>query len=328
MAAVVRICVRLAGIPLALELAAARAATMPVRTIAAHLDDCIGLLVGGPRTALPRQRTLRAALDWSHALLSERERILFRRLAVFAGGLTVEAAELVCADPLRGVPEQERYQLYGYEILDVLASLTAKSLIQQQAAVDSVRFQLLEPVRQYACTRPSRASGPAVAGAASATSRRPAGTSSAGALAWWTGGTAGWTGPWPPVAGRPHWSSNCAEPWPAPRHAAGVRSSSWTIWASTPRVAPSCSARSWKRNPSTPSWCYAPAYDPDSNPIEWLWRVFRPTVTHAHQRQTIDDLVADADVWITNRTPQQILQHIGSPCRVSPKRPEHLANAA
>ncbi len=73
---------------------------------------------------------------------------------------------------------------------------------------------------------------------------------------------------------------------------------------------------------------YTPAYDPDSNPIEWLWRVFRPAVTHTHQRQHIDDLVADADAWITARTPQEILQHIGSPCRASPRRPAQLANAA
>jgi hypothetical protein len=73
---------------------------------------------------------------------------------------------------------------------------------------------------------------------------------------------------------------------------------------------------------------YTPAYDPDSNPIEWLWRVFRPAVTHTHQRRTIDDVLVDADAWITHRTPQEILQHIGSPCRASPKRPQQLANAA
>ena len=74
---------------------------------------------------------------------------------------------------------------------------------------------------------------------------------------------------------------------------------------------------------------YTPAYDPDSNPIEWLWRVFRPAVTHTHQRQHMDDLIADADAWIADRTPQEILQHLGSPgCTSSSRAPEALAYAA
>jgi hypothetical protein len=73
---------------------------------------------------------------------------------------------------------------------------------------------------------------------------------------------------------------------------------------------------------------YTPAYDPDSNPIEWLWRVFRPAVTHTHQRQTMDDLVADADAWIAARTPTEILQHLGSPCTSTSPYPDELANAA
>jgi hypothetical protein len=73
---------------------------------------------------------------------------------------------------------------------------------------------------------------------------------------------------------------------------------------------------------------YTPAYDPDSNPLEWLWRVFRPAVTHNHQRQMLDELVADADTWLTARTPAEILQHIGSPCRASPHGPQALPAAA
>jgi hypothetical protein len=73
---------------------------------------------------------------------------------------------------------------------------------------------------------------------------------------------------------------------------------------------------------------YTPAYDPDSNPLEWLWRSFRPAVTHTHQRQNMDELVADADTWIAARTPQEILQHLGSPCTPAPPDPDALANAA
>ncbi len=96
--AVAQICHRLDGIPLALELAAARVRAMPVETIASRLDDRFRLLTGGSRTALPRQQTLRAAIDWSYGLLDEKEKTLLRRLSVFAGGWTLEAAEKVCAD--------------------------------------------------------------------------------------------------------------------------------------------------------------------------------------------------------------------------------------
>lgn len=95
---VAQICHRLDGIPLALELAAARVRAMPVETIASRLDDRFRLLTGGSRTALPRQQTLRATIDWSYGLLDEKEKTLLRRLSVFAGGWTLEAAEKVCAD--------------------------------------------------------------------------------------------------------------------------------------------------------------------------------------------------------------------------------------
>ena len=97
-ASVAQICTRLDGIPFALELAAARVRALPVEQIAARLDDRFRLLTGGARTALPRQQTLRATLDWSYALLSPEEQTLLKRLSVFSGGWTLEAAEVVCAD--------------------------------------------------------------------------------------------------------------------------------------------------------------------------------------------------------------------------------------
>ena len=95
--AVAQICFRLDGIPLAIELAAAWMKGLSAEQIASRLDDRFRLLTGGSRTALPRQRTLQAAIDWSYRLLSEEERLLLRRLSVFAGGWTLEAAEQVCA---------------------------------------------------------------------------------------------------------------------------------------------------------------------------------------------------------------------------------------
>ena len=118
-AAVVQICHRLDGIPLAIELAAARIDTLPVEGIAARLDDCFRLLTGGPRTALPRQKTLRATLDWSYGLLSSQEQLLLPRLSVFAGGWTLDAAEAICGGD-------------GVEVLavvDLLAGLVRKSLV-------------------------------------------------------------------------------------------------------------------------------------------------------------------------------------------------------
>jgi class 3 adenylate cyclase len=97
--AVAQICFRLDGIPLAIELAAARVKAMPVEKIAERLDDRFRLLTGGSRTALPRHQTLRASIDWSYDLLDEKEKVLLRRLSVFAGGWTLETAEKVCSDP-------------------------------------------------------------------------------------------------------------------------------------------------------------------------------------------------------------------------------------
>ncbi len=136
-AAVADICRRLDGIPLALELAAARARSLSVESIAARLGDRFALLVGGDRTALPRQQTLRALIDWSHELLTDRERVLFRRLAVFAGGFTLEAAEALRTAGEHDVPD----------VLAVLSQLVEKSLVE--AGTESQRYRLLETVREY-----------------------------------------------------------------------------------------------------------------------------------------------------------------------------------
>lgn len=139
--AIALICQRLDGIPLALELAAARIKVLRVEQIAARLTDMFRLLTGGTRTALPRQQTLQAALDWSYDLLSETERHVFNRLSVFAGGWTLEAAEAVCAD--EGIESTE--------ILDVLIQLVNKSLVlAERSQGEETRYQLLEIVRQYA----------------------------------------------------------------------------------------------------------------------------------------------------------------------------------
>jgi predicted ATPase/DNA-binding SARP family transcriptional activator len=138
--AVARICEQLDGIPLAIELAAARVG-LSVEQIAARLDDSLRLLTAGSRTASPRQRTLRGTLDWSHKLLSEPERKLFRRLSVFAGGWTLEAAEVVGAE---GDTQQG-------EVLDLLSRLVEKSLVEAEATGGGgVRYRMLEPIRQYA----------------------------------------------------------------------------------------------------------------------------------------------------------------------------------
>jgi predicted ATPase/class 3 adenylate cyclase len=139
--AVADICQRLDGIPLALELAAARVRALPVEKIATRLDDCFRLLTGGDRTALPRQQTLRALIDWSYELLTPHERTLLWRLAVFVGGWTLEAVEAVGAG---GAIDQT-------EVLDLLTRLIEKSLVVPEA--DGERYRLLETVRQYALER-------------------------------------------------------------------------------------------------------------------------------------------------------------------------------
>jgi predicted ATPase/class 3 adenylate cyclase len=137
---VAHICRRLDGIPLALELAAARLKAFSTQQICERLDNRFRLLTGGSRTALPRQQTLRATIDWSYGLLSELERALLRRLSVFAGGWSLAAAESVCA-----TPDQDE------DVFDLLANLVNKSLVEaEQVAGDLQRYRMLETVRQYA----------------------------------------------------------------------------------------------------------------------------------------------------------------------------------
>jgi predicted ATPase/class 3 adenylate cyclase/DNA-binding CsgD family transcriptional regulator len=138
-----RICDRLDGIPLAIELAAAWTRMMQLGQIAAALDDRFRLLTGGSRTAVPRQRTLESSVAWSHDLLEDRERMLLRRLSVFAGGFTLDAAESVCADD----------QLDGYAVLDLLSRLADKSLVQVSHEQRDARYSLLETIRYFARER-------------------------------------------------------------------------------------------------------------------------------------------------------------------------------
>ena len=138
-AAVARVCRRLDGIPLAIELAAARVALLSVEQIDVRLDDMFRLLTGGSRTALPRHKTLRATMDWSYGLLSDKEQVLLRRLSVFSGGWTLDAVEAVCAH--EGIEEQE--------VLDLLAHLVAKSLVHVDERDSGPRYRLLETMRQY-----------------------------------------------------------------------------------------------------------------------------------------------------------------------------------
>lgn len=139
--AVAAVCHRLDGIPLALELAAARVKVISVEEIAARLDDRFRILTGGGRTAPARHQTLRAAMDWSYDLLSENEQRILLRLSVFAGGWTLEAAEDVCAG--------ERIE--PHEVLDLLSRLVDKSLVVvMEAPAGDTRYRLLDTVRQYA----------------------------------------------------------------------------------------------------------------------------------------------------------------------------------
>jgi len=138
--AISAICRRLDGIALAIELAAARAAALGVEEVAAHLDDRFHLLTGGRRTALPRHQTLRSTLDWSYELLSEAERVVFRRLSIFAGSFALAEATAVAASGEIAAPE----------VVDCVANLAAKSLVMIDVSVATVRYRLLETTRAYA----------------------------------------------------------------------------------------------------------------------------------------------------------------------------------
>ena len=141
--AVGQLCSRLDGIPLAIELAAARVRSLSVEEINTRLGDRFRLLTGGDRAALPRQQTLRAAMDWSYDLLSERECVLLSRLSVFAGGWTLEAAEAVCTGE----------EIEDWEVLDLLTELVDKSLVVAETQAGNSRYRLLETIREYAWER-------------------------------------------------------------------------------------------------------------------------------------------------------------------------------
>jgi predicted ATPase/DNA-binding CsgD family transcriptional regulator len=143
--AVAAVCRRLDGLPLAIELAAARTRLLPPRALLARLGRRLPLLGGGPRDAPARQQTLRATLEWSHALLTPAEQALFRRLAVFAGGCTPDAAEAVCAGAAGAVP---------VAVLDGVASLLDKSLVQREEGPGGeARVGMLETLREFAAER-------------------------------------------------------------------------------------------------------------------------------------------------------------------------------
>ena len=134
--AVAEVCRALDGLPLAIELAASRIGTLPAEAMRRRLDHRLKLLVGGVQDAPERQRTLRATIDWSYDLLEATEQRLFTRLAVFAGGCTIEAAQRVCGD--------------GLEVVDGLASLTEKGLTRLEGSDEEPRFTMLETIREYA----------------------------------------------------------------------------------------------------------------------------------------------------------------------------------
>src|SRR5262249_17993640 len=137
-ASIAQICYRLDGIPLAIELAAARVKVLTVDQIAQRLDDRFRLLTGGSRTALPRHQTLRALIDWSYGMLSDAEKQTLCALSVFAGGFTTDAADYVC----RASPSD------GSEASDIISRLVDKSMITAEEGSEP-RFRLLETVRQY-----------------------------------------------------------------------------------------------------------------------------------------------------------------------------------
>ena len=171
------VCLRLDGLPLAIELAAARLRALPLATLAQRLDDRFRLLTGGARTTLPRQQTLRAVVDWSYDLLFEDERRLFARLSVFAGGCELAAAEAVCSDD----------QVPRDEILDILSRLVDKSLVTVDIGSTPARYSQLQTLWEYArehlvdsvergrSSRTARSLVPQDGGAGTARSARPLG---------------------------------------------------------------------------------------------------------------------------------------------------------
>ncbi|MEU9267124.1 LuxR C-terminal-related transcriptional regulator [Streptomyces sp. NPDC048251] len=142
-AAVTRLCAHLDGLPLAIELAASRLRTLSVEQVTDRLEDRFALLTGGSRTARPRQRTLRALIDWSHELCTPAERLLWARLSVFAGGFGLDAAEDVCAE--EGIAPED--------VLDLLDRLVAQSVVLINERAGQPRYWLLETIREYGALR-------------------------------------------------------------------------------------------------------------------------------------------------------------------------------
>ncbi|MEU6145929.1 LuxR C-terminal-related transcriptional regulator [Streptomyces sp. NPDC047081] len=143
-AAVARLCRRLDGLPLAIELAAVRMRVLGVEQLLERLDDRYRLLTGGSSAALPRHQTLRAAVDWSHELCTEQEQLVWARASVLAGSFDAEAAEAVCADGER---------VSSYEVLEAVAGLVDKSVLGREEGPDGVRYRLLDTLRHYGLDR-------------------------------------------------------------------------------------------------------------------------------------------------------------------------------
>ncbi|HZX56873.1 MAG TPA: tetratricopeptide repeat protein, partial [Ilumatobacteraceae bacterium] len=149
-AAAQQLVARLDGLPLAIELAAARLRSMTIEDLVQRIDDRYALLSVGPRSAEPRQQTLRGLVDWSHDLLDERERILFRRLAAFSGGATLEAIEHVCADP---IDQPGPLRIPATDIDGLISRLVDKSLVTADRTSQGVRFRMLQTMADYSSER-------------------------------------------------------------------------------------------------------------------------------------------------------------------------------
>jgi len=145
---VAQLCARLDGMPLAIELAAARLKSLSIGDIASRLDNRFRLLTGGNRAGLPRQQTLKALVDWSYDLLTAQEILLFQRLSVFSGTWTLEAAEYIVSGE-----DENGTSIEDWEVLDLLASLIDKSLLVTLEAGEKIRYRMLETMRQYASDR-------------------------------------------------------------------------------------------------------------------------------------------------------------------------------
>ncbi|MEY9993901.1 putative ATPase/DNA-binding CsgD family transcriptional regulator [Streptomyces sp. V4I8] len=161
--AVARLCRRLDGLPLAIELAAVRMRVLDVGQLLDRLDDRYRLLTGGSPAALPRHQTLRAAVDWSHELCDEREQLVWARLSVLAGSFDLETAEVVCAQegaaPEEETPVGRTAPLRGYDVLDAVTGLVDKSVLSRESGPDGIRYRLLDTLRHYGLDRLRRLPG-------------------------------------------------------------------------------------------------------------------------------------------------------------------------